>query len=209
MVQTKTGGEHFYFDGMPTDFLLNDFWQWQASDLLNNALRGVLAEFIVAKALGIDTSKPRVEWDPYDLLFNNRERIEVKSSAYVQSWEQKKNTDLNFKVNLTHTPENDYSDESARQSDMYIFCVLAEKDREKADPLILDQWRFYPVLTSVLNEALQSQKTAGISTIARLCPEPYDYNELRDAVLCLFYDDAEARKRIESNRALKRLEVAG
>ena len=69
----KTGDEHFSFEGMPTGFLLNDFWRWQSSDLLNNALRGVLAEYIVAKALGIETNGPRVEWEPFDLLFNGRE----------------------------------------------------------------------------------------------------------------------------------------
>ena len=72
-MEQKTGNEYFYFDGMPTGYLLNDFWRWQSSDLLNNALRGVLAEFIVAKALGIDTNGPRFEWEPFDLLFNGRE----------------------------------------------------------------------------------------------------------------------------------------
>ena len=69
----KTGNEHFVLDGMPAGYLLNDFWRWQSSDLLNNTLRGVLAEFIVAKALGIDTNGPRVDWEPFDLLFSGRE----------------------------------------------------------------------------------------------------------------------------------------
>ena len=69
----KTGNEYFSYDGMPAGFLLNDFWRWQSSDLLNNTLRGVLAEYIVAKALGIKTNGPRVDWEPYDLLFRGRE----------------------------------------------------------------------------------------------------------------------------------------
>ncbi len=48
-----TGNEHFSSEGMPAGYLLTDFWAWQASDLLNNTLRGVLTEFIVAKALGL------------------------------------------------------------------------------------------------------------------------------------------------------------
>lgn len=83
----KTGNEHFYFDGMPVDYRLHDFWRWQASDMLNNALRGVLAEFIVAKALGVETESPRVEWTACDLLFCGY-KIEVKAAAYVQSREQ-------------------------------------------------------------------------------------------------------------------------
>ena len=66
----KTGNEHFYFNNSSTGYLLNDFWRWSASDLLNNTQRGVLAEFIVAKALGIEENGPRVEWEPYDLLFS-------------------------------------------------------------------------------------------------------------------------------------------
>ena len=45
-----------------------------------------LAEYIVAKALGIRDTK-RVEWDPYDLEIDDV-KVEVKSAAYVQTWEQ-------------------------------------------------------------------------------------------------------------------------
>jgi hypothetical protein len=67
----KTGDEHFYFDGSPIGFLLNDFWRWQSSDLLMNTTRGILAEFIVAQALDIDANRPRVNWEPFDLLFQD------------------------------------------------------------------------------------------------------------------------------------------
>ena len=58
-MQTLTGNEHFTYDGMPVGILLNDFWAWNSSDLLNNTLRGALAEFIVASAVGIDTNRSR------------------------------------------------------------------------------------------------------------------------------------------------------
>ena len=48
----------------------NDFYEWAYSDLLVNNQRGHLAEFIVAKALNIDSQK-RLEWDPYDLKYND------------------------------------------------------------------------------------------------------------------------------------------
>ena len=48
-------------------------------DLVSNATRGRLAEFIVAKALKIDTSIARVEWQAYDLITRNEIKIEVKS----------------------------------------------------------------------------------------------------------------------------------
>jgi hypothetical protein len=89
---------------------------------------------------------------------------------------------------------------------MYIFCVFAERNREDADPLVLDKWEFYPVLTNELNEMLQAQQTAALATLVRLCPEPFDFETLRDAVVWLSSGrtDTAARERIDAHRALLR-----
>ena len=47
-----TGMEPIRSDGVSVGLTLLDFWQWQGSRLLDNALRGLLAEFYVTKALG-------------------------------------------------------------------------------------------------------------------------------------------------------------
>ena len=65
---------------------LGDFWSW-AYSVFSNLNRSVFAEFIVGSALGI-IGLPRVEWRAYDFLYCGK-KIEVKSAAYVQSWEQK------------------------------------------------------------------------------------------------------------------------
>lgn len=44
-----------------------DFWQWALSDFKSNALRGVLAEYIVTRAL-VCLHAPRTEWNAYDLV---------------------------------------------------------------------------------------------------------------------------------------------
>src|SRR5690349_13127115 len=54
-----------------------EFLAWAYDDLLTNTTRGVLAEYIVAKALGICDTK-RVEWDKYDLVIGDI-GVEVKS----------------------------------------------------------------------------------------------------------------------------------
>jgi len=64
---------------------VGEFWQWAMSDLLNNANHGILAEFMVGKLLGLSLDEPRIEGDAYDLLYRGF-KIEVKSSAYIQSW---------------------------------------------------------------------------------------------------------------------------
>ena len=43
---------------------VQDFWRWSCSDLLSNTARGVLAEFIVAQAVGAQGDIRR-EWDPW------------------------------------------------------------------------------------------------------------------------------------------------
>lgn len=57
------------------------------SDLLHNAFRGQLAEFLVSRALGCEAAT-RPGWDEYDLLTPDGVPVEVKSAAYLQSWEQ-------------------------------------------------------------------------------------------------------------------------
>jgi len=51
-VATKTGKEKFHEDGKLLAHDLLSFWQWSASDLVGNAMRGILAEYIVASAVG-------------------------------------------------------------------------------------------------------------------------------------------------------------
>ncbi|HLP27552.1 MAG TPA: hypothetical protein VK147_02850 [Candidatus Didemnitutus sp.] len=71
--------------------------QWAYSDHLSNANRGVLAEYIVGLAVGA-TEKPRVEWDKYDLVTPGGVSIEVKSSAYPQSWNNPKPSTIVFDI---------------------------------------------------------------------------------------------------------------
>ncbi len=191
----STGSEAFTFAGAPEAFTLGDFWRWHATHLMSNITRGHLAEFIVANALGIHVSGPLPEWESHDLLFEDK-RIEIKASAYIQEWNQAVNTNPRFSIRPARRWDDSvgYSDKAQRNSDMYIFCVLAETDRSAVDPLLLDKWEFYPVLTSVLDAMLGAQKSVGMGTICRMCPAPFDYASLRDAVIRLF-NQSEKRPR--------------
>lgn len=46
-----TGREEFTQNGKSTGYTVSDFWSWGYSELLNNTLRGVLAEFLVYASL--------------------------------------------------------------------------------------------------------------------------------------------------------------
>jgi hypothetical protein len=200
-MELLSGKESFLLDNIPTDYQLYDFWRWSSSDLLSNAMRGKIAEFIVAKALDIDTDTPRDEWDSYDLLYDGKFKVEVKASAYVQSWHSDKRANSTIQFTIRPTKEwtvEGFRSESVRQSDMYIFCVHAERVKSKANPMLLEQWEFYPVLTKDITNKLGNQKTAGLSTIKRLCPKPVKYDNLHDAVKLLYFrkSDTQALQRI-------------
>ena len=112
--------------------------------MLNNAERGISAESIVAAALELEQGV-RTNWNTYDLETPNDVRIEVKSSAYIQTWRQRKYAKIIFRVNPTtywDSGKNKYAAECRRQADIFIFCIHKHKEQETIDPLNMDQWDF-------------------------------------------------------------------
>ena len=59
---------------------LKDFWSWAYSDLISNAERGALAEYIVACALGVNSTE-RGSWNKYDLVTPEGIRSKLKPLA--------------------------------------------------------------------------------------------------------------------------------
>ena len=137
-VVRKTGEEKLYVNGDPLPHDLLSFWQWSASDLVCNAMRGILAEYIVASAVGM-VSGNRTEWDAYDVETNEGIKVEVKSGAYIQSWSQKKLSTIQFGIRPTQgwdSGNGAYSNVVERQSDVYVFCVLAAIPVMPESPII-------------------------------------------------------------------------
>lgn len=188
-IQAKqlTGAEPILDDsGKPVAMAL-DFWRWAYSDLLGNTERGAVAEYLVASAFGI-SRKDRISWNSYDLLSNEGIKIEVKASAYIQTWGQERLSDIRFGIQPTYawnSETNVYDTEMRRQSDIYVFCVLKHTEQETIDPLDARQWEFYPLKTSVLNEKVGNQKGISLSKILKLGAAATSYSNLHDRVLKL------------------------
>lgn len=184
-VSPKIGDEPFHNAGSPLGPTLLEFWRWYSSDLLSNALRGIIAEYLVAYALGV-TNNIRIEWSAYDLKTSEGLKIEVKSAAYLQSWHQTKLSTIQFNIGATlgWDPEtNLYEDEKRRQADVYVFCVLDYQDKLTVDPLDVNQWVFYVLPTTVLNEKLSpTQMVIGLSSLLKLQPRIARYEQLRDVI---------------------------
>lgn len=159
-----------------------DFWRWGFSDILSNAERGVFAEFLVSSALGV-TSEPRVEWDAVDLKYRGI-GIEVKSSAYLQSWQQSKPSAIRFDIARKRSWDastNTTSKDLRRSADIYAFCLFRTKDAESANVLDMDQWEFYVVSTATINDEFGEQKTVALSRVAAIS-NAVPYSCLRSSV---------------------------
>jgi len=159
------------------------FWKWSSSELLGNALRGVLAEFIVASTIDVIDS-PREEWDAYDLETKKGLKIEIKSSSYLQSWKQTELSKIIFGIQPTVILGNmtKRTQEAKRQADIYVFCVLAHKNKTTVNPLDLDQWEFYILDTAVLNDKVPNQKKITLSSLLRLNPVQVKYDGLESEI---------------------------
>lgn len=183
-IKRKTGEEHFLSENKPTKFSLLNFWQWSGSDLTNNAFRGMLAEFIVACDLGVDNGI-RTEWDAYDLITENGIKIEVKSSAYLQSWHQTKPSRVEFSICPTKgwdASTNIYSSERKRQADVYVFALLKHLDKSTLNPLNLEQWDFYILPTLALNLKVPNQQKIGLNSLLNLSPAKAKFGEILNVI---------------------------
>lgn len=172
----KRGYEPFTYDKNALQVAVLSFWQWSNSELLGNALRGTLAEFIVASSINALASL-REDWDAYDIVADNGLKIEIKSSSYFQSWKQNKLSEISFGIQPTGVSKT-RGVEKRRKADIYVFCVLSNKDKSTVNPLNLNQWDFYILPTSVLNKELPKQKKINLSSLLKLNPSHVKYNEL-------------------------------
>ncbi|NIM16061.1 MAG: hypothetical protein GTO45_29010 [Candidatus Aminicenantes bacterium] len=127
----------------------------------------------------------RREWDDFDFKTQKGLKIEVKSAAYLQSWYQDKLSKIIFDIAPTTgwcAETNTYSPEKKRRADIYIFCLLDHKDKQTVDPLNLNQWRFYLLETSVLNEKLKNQKKLSLPGLLKLSPLECSFPQIKPAV---------------------------
>ena len=183
-IAPKTGDEPFHDDRNNLPQTLLDYWRWSGSDLVSNAQRGILAEFLVGSALQM-TDRVRREWDAYDVRTPSGLTVEVKNSAYIQSWSQTDYSPIQFDIapkKSWDAKENKSDSVSSRSADVYVFSLLAHRDQDSIDPLNVSQWEFYVLATSVLDERCGEQKTIHLRPLKALEPEQPSYATLRETV---------------------------
>lgn len=166
------------FVGM--DATVQDFWSYAMSDLLMNNVRGYLAEFLVAKAVGAIGA--RVEWDAYDVLTPEGLRVEVKSAGYLQAWAQRAHSRISFgsMKGRTWTPEGGESPEATLNADVYVFAIMTATCHQDYAALDLSQWDFYVVSRAAIEAT--GYASIGLPTLRTLAEKPIEYPHLAQAV---------------------------
>ena len=185
-IKLLKGNESFRGQGVRKSLQLLDYWRWSGSELLGNTTRGILAEFLIATALGLH-KEPRREWAGFDFRMASGTTIEVKSSAYVQSWEHSKPSVIKFGIAPRfwnwdpETGESIGGTVKQRWADIYVFCVFTKKE-PPFDPLDTDAWDFYVLSTKVLDRELPEQKTIRLSSLEKLSPRKCCYADLKETI---------------------------
>ncbi|MGI5530432.1 hypothetical protein ACQEVX_24510 [Streptomyces syringium] len=153
-----------------------DFWRYACPDLKTNTTRGLLAEFLVHRAVG--AQQRNQEWESFDVLTADGLRIEVKSSAYLQAWSQREVTKIVFDRLRTRTwsPQNGDGAEPSFNADVYVFALHTATSHEDYDPLDVGQWQFYVVPSPVIRA--KGTKSLALNSVRALAGDPVPYSGL-------------------------------
>jgi hypothetical protein len=185
------GGERF--KGLTAT--VADFWRWAFSDLRDNTTRGVLAEFLVAKAVGDDRGV-RIGWDNFDAQAADGTTVEVKCSAFLQSWTQKHHSELVFgrlSAREFDASRNEYSLEPRVRADVFVFAIQTQRDPSAYDMLDISSWQFWVVDAGTIRE--RAGKTVGIGWVRQNAIGPLAYSDLAEAIR-----RASPRRPVRANR---------
>jgi len=174
----------FSLSGECTDISVKEFWQWAFSDLQQNNIRGILAEFIVAKALNINLGL-RKSWDDYDLVTSDGIKIEVKCGAYLQNWNQSKHSELVFGGLCGQAWDEAGGKRGGKaqyRADVYIFAVQNSIVHDEYDALNLAQWEFYLLTKKQLEQ--RNTKSMSLNVVKRIT-KPVSFTEIASEIISL------------------------
>lgn len=164
-----------------TGATVRDFWSFALSDLKTNIARGVLAEFLVARAVGAQETV-RVSWDNFDITTPEGIRIEVKSSAYLQGWRQKTLSTIRFSglKGLAWDDMEGWGTDREVRADVFVFGIQTRQTHEDYDPLDVAQWAWYVAPASSVAE--HDARSVGMGFLERYAEGPLGYEQIHEAV---------------------------
>ncbi len=145
--------------------ILNRITSLFDNPVMQNNLRGLYVEAMVAELLGPGWHYTGGDWAGWDLEHEKGTRVEVKQSAREQTWGVSKSAPrFDIKAASGHYPDGvTYvkNSSSERLADFYIFAW-----HEGTDQRAPEQWEFYVVPSSKLPKQQKSIGLIGIRTLA-------------------------------------------
>ena len=139
---------------------------------------------MVAKALGL-ADGVRDPWQPYDIRTPRGLTLEVKSCSYLQSWWQRKHSEVSFSIAETTAWSADtgaFLGTRQRQAHVYVFALLRHSDKLTLNPRDVDQWEFFLVPTKAISENCGTRKSLSMKALLSLNPVRASYAELEAQV---------------------------
>lgn len=159
---------------------LADFWQWTLADLCDDDVKGFFAEWLVHKLLNVESAR-RVSWANSDLVTPDGVTLEIKATAYWQSWKVldefgKPRTER--KYGMTSDSAIRFGGLRARdastvadmrtlrtlKSHLYVLAFQHEKDIPRWNAMDLSQWEFYVLAADQLSR-LSSGRTVSLTKL--------------------------------------------
>src|SRR2546422_132036 len=124
----------------------------------------------------------------WDVTTASGVKVEVKSSAYLQSWKQRRLSSIVF-TGLTgrawSADTNEFATERSLRAEVYVFAMHVCREPDQYDPLRIEDWRF-----RVMNAAQLAQHGVRSVTLGFLNEHaPTDYR-LVGAAVCTGPDAA-------------------
>jgi hypothetical protein len=152
--------------------------------LIQNNLRGIYVELMVAALLGEGWRHNGSDWGAYDLEHIDGTKLEVKQSAARQTWSAQVTTTRNPVFSI-RTPkiewvENVREPRTARIANVYVFAWHGETSLS-ADHRDVSQWKFFVVPA----KTLPNQKTISLNPLMAITA-PVDADHLKQSVEQLF-----------------------
>jgi hypothetical protein len=127
----------------------------------------------------------RIKWAGHDVTAADRTRIEAKSSAYLQSWAQKRPSTPRFTFEGANAaiwdPERgeEVVPENGR-ADVWVFALHTCREHALYDPLDERQWAFWTAPHWTI--ARCGQRSGGLVFLNRIAGEPVTFEGLAAAV---------------------------
>jgi hypothetical protein len=170
------------------------FWQWAFSNLCANNIRGIFAEWLVARLLLLPQPQPlRDSWTEWDLTTPEGVTIEVKTSAYIQTWSQTRLSKVVFrglKGRRLNIATNQYASVATFNADLYVFCMHIERDATVWNALNLCQWRFYLLRHETV--ARLNYQSVSLATLA-IHSQELNASTFREQAQAMIEDIAQSR----------------